>query len=68
MFKESENIELKESFAEWKEIIISLVAFANRKGGKVIVGINDSGNFTNMKVGKNTIEDFVNKVTTIRNF
>ncbi len=62
MFKESEKIELKESFAEWKEIIISLVAFANRKGGKIIVGVNDSGDFTNMKVGKNAIEDFVNKV------
>lgn len=62
MFKESEIIELKESFAEWREIIISLVAFANRKGGKIVVGVNDSGDFTNLKVGKNTIEDFVNKV------
>lgn len=62
MFKESEKIELKETFAEWKEIIISLVAFANRIGGKIIVGVNDSGEFTNLIVGKNSIEDFVNKV------
>ena len=62
MFKESETIELKESFSEWKEIIISLASFANRKGGKVIVGVNDLGEFTNMKVGRKSIEDFVNKV------
>lgn len=62
VLKESENIELKKSFSEWKEIIISLVAFANRKGEKIIDGIDDLGEFVNMKVGKNTIEDFVNKV------
>jgi ATP-dependent DNA helicase RecG len=62
MLRESENIELKESFAEWKDIIISLGSFANKKGGKVIVGYSDSGEFVNMKIGKNTIEDFVNKV------
>jgi len=44
MFKESENIVLKETFAEWKEIIISLVAFANRKGdaGNIQVRIFDN--------------------------
>jgi ATP-dependent DNA helicase RecG len=62
MFKESEKVELKESFAEWKEIIISLVAFANRHGGKVIVGVNDSGEFTYLQLGKKSIEDFVNKL------
>ncbi len=62
MLKESENIELKASFAEWKEIIISLVSFANRSGGKIVVGANDSGEYISMKVGKDTIEDFVNKV------
>ena len=39
-----------------------MVAFANRNGGKVIVGVNDDGNFTSLKVGKRTIEDLVNKV------
>src|SRR3989304_2754307 len=62
MLKETEKLELKASFAEWKEIIISLVAFANRYGGKVIIGVNDEGDYNNLKVGKNTIEDFVNKV------
>ena len=61
-YKESEILELKSSFGEWKEIIISLVAFANKRGGKVIVGLNDKGQPTNLTIGKNTIEDFVNKL------
>ncbi len=61
-YKESEILELKSSFGEWKEIIISLVAFANKKGGKVIVGLNDIGQPANLVIGKNTIEDFVNKL------
>ena len=62
MLKETEKLELKASFAEWKEIIVSLVSFANRFGGKIVVGVNDSGEYINLQVGKNTIEDFVNKV------
>ena len=41
IYKESEKVELKSSFSEWKEIIISLAAFANKKGGTVVVGIDD---------------------------
>jgi len=62
IYKESEQLEIKSSFKEWKEIIISLVAFANKEGGKVIVGFDDNGNPTNQVVGKNTIEDLGNKI------
>lgn len=62
IYKESEILEIKSSFSEWKEIIISLVAFANKEGGKVIVGFNDNGNPTNQVVGKNTIENLGNKI------
>jgi predicted HTH transcriptional regulator len=36
---ENQNAEFKTSFGD--EVIISLVAFANAKGGKVYVGVND---------------------------
>ena len=62
IYKESETLELKSSFKEWKEIIISLVAFANKGGGKVIVGFDDNGNPTNQMIGQKTIEDLVNKI------
>ncbi|MFA5776882.1 MAG: RNA-binding domain-containing protein [Parcubacteria group bacterium] len=55
--KESEKIELKSSFSEWKEAIIALCAFANKKGGKVIVGMKDDGTTNEIQVGKNTIEE-----------
>jgi len=61
-YKESENLELKSSFSDWKAIIISLAAFANKKGGQVLVGLADDGKAANLQVGKSTIEDFVNKL------
>lgn len=61
-YKESEILELKSSFGEWKEIIITLSAFANKKGGTVIVGLDDNANPLHMNVGSGTIEDFVNKI------
>lgn len=64
-YKESEILEIKSSFGEWKEIIISLAAFANKGGGKIIVGFDDKGNPTNQTIGKNTIEDLQNKISYI---
>ena len=61
-YKESEISELKSSFGEWKEIIISLSAFANKKGGTVVVGLDENANPLHMQIGNNTIEDFVNKL------
>lgn len=62
IYKESGILELKSSFREWKEIIITLSAFANKKGGTVIVGLDDGGQPLHLQLGKKTIEDFVNKI------
>jgi len=62
MYRESETLEKKSSFAAWKEIIISLSAFANKKGGKVIVGLDDQGNPTGLSIGKDTLEEMANKI------
>jgi len=59
---ESEILEFKESFGLWQEIIQALCGFANKNGGTVIVGFNNNGEPTNLQIGKNTIEEFVNKV------
>jgi ATP-dependent DNA helicase RecG len=59
---ESSTIEFNSSFGKWKEVIISLVAFANKHGGKVIIGIADDGTPLGMEIGKNTIEDIINKI------
>src|SRR3990172_8090337 len=62
MYRESETMEKKSSFAAWKEIIISLCAFANKKGGKVVVGRDDQGNPVGLKIGKDTLEEMANKI------
>ena len=61
-YKESEKIELKSSLSEWKESIIALCAFANKNGGKVLIGIDDSGKNVGIQIGKGAIEDFANKI------
>lgn len=39
--KESQHVEFKKSFN--KEAVISLSAFANTEGGKVVIGVDDKG-------------------------
>ena len=42
-----------------------LVAFANTKGGRVLIGLNDNGNpVKNFTVGRETIQKWLNAVKT----
>ena len=59
---ESEKLEFKTSFGEWKEIVETLCAFANKKGGRVIVGLDDRGRPAALRLGKGALEDFANRV------
>jgi len=61
---ESETVEFKKSTGEWKEIIESISAFANTRGGIILVGIDRNGNPLGVAVGKGTIEDLTNKIVT----
>jgi len=49
---ESERIEFKTSFND--DVIISLVAFSNTKGGVVYIGISDNGEVKGIQLGKVT--------------
>lgn len=62
ILKQGENIttELKTSFSD--EVIISLVAFANTKGGTVYIGITDSGEVKGVEIGKETIQNWINEI------
>ncbi|MBI5361118.1 MAG: ATP-binding protein [Planctomycetes bacterium] len=40
--KESETIELKQSLAEFDEIIETAVAFANTEGGRIYIGVSQA--------------------------
>jgi len=57
---ESETLEFKSAFG--KEVIITLAAFANTKGGKVIMGIDDAGRPTGIDIGPETEQRYLNEM------
>jgi ATP-dependent DNA helicase RecG len=59
---EGQQVEFKRSFAEEKDVIISLCAFTHAEGGTVFIGVKDDGCIDGADLGKNTIENFANKV------
>jgi len=60
---ESETLEFKKSLGEWKEIIETISAFSNTKGGKIIIGVSKSGKLLGVDIGKDTIERFTNQIS-----
>jgi len=62
LYKESQKMELKSTLGEWKEIIVSLAAFANQEGGKVVIGVTDDGDVVKNILHKGSLEDLANKI------
>jgi len=62
--EESETLEFKKSLSEWKEIVETVSAFSNTKGGIIIVGLDDNKNLVGISIGKGTIEGLTNKILT----
>ncbi|MFA4839851.1 MAG: RNA-binding domain-containing protein [Candidatus Neomarinimicrobiota bacterium] len=60
--EESDTLELKKSVGEWKEIIETIGAFSNTRGGEILIGINNNGEVKGIEIGKNTFEDLTNKI------
>jgi ATP-dependent DNA helicase RecG len=61
--KESQNIEFKPGFND--EVIETLTAFANTKGGKVLVGVADNGlPVIEFVIGKESIQQWLNEIKT----
>lgn len=59
---EGQYVEFKTSFAEENEAIKSLCAFTHADGGSVFFGVTNEGKRVGVKIGKNTIENFANKL------
>ncbi len=57
---ENETLEFKTSFSD--EVIVSLVAFANTKGGEVFIGISDNGATKGVNIGQETIQKWINEI------
>jgi len=58
---ESETVELKASFN--KEILETSGAFANTKGGAILIGISDKGQVKGIQIGKETLKDWANQIS-----
>lgn len=57
---ESETVEFKSSFNN--ELIETLVAFANTKGGKVLVGINDKNKIAGVVINTESVQNWINEI------
>ncbi len=58
---ESETIEFKESFD--KEAIATVGAFANTRGGTMLIGFSDKGKVKGIQIGKETLQDLANQIS-----
>ena len=59
---ESESLEFKPSLSQTKDIVETISAFSNTKGGSIIIGVDDKGKVIGVSLGKKTIEDLANKI------
>jgi ATP-dependent DNA helicase RecG len=57
---ESQTIEFKTTFQ--KEVIESIVAFANAQGGKIFIGISDNGNIVGVELKQETLQNWINQI------
>ena len=58
---ESETLEFKEKFDD--RTVESAVAFANAKGGMILLGVSDKGAVTGVDIGKETLAKWANQVS-----
>jgi ATP-dependent DNA helicase RecG len=65
---ENDRVEFKKSFSEEREIIETIGAFLNHKGGIIIVGYDERKSAViEPNIGKETIQMFLNKVKSVTN-
>jgi ATP-dependent DNA helicase RecG len=65
---ENDRVEFKRSLAEEKEIIETIGAFLNHKGGTIIVGYDEKKKeVVEPDTGKETVQKIINKVKSVTN-
>jgi ATP-dependent DNA helicase RecG len=57
---ESSLVEFKETFD--KEAVETVGAFANTKGGSLLIGVSDKGKIKGLTIGKTTLRDWANQI------
>ncbi|GAH24240.1 unnamed protein product, partial [marine sediment metagenome] len=49
--RETEGIELKSSLSKLEEIAEAVSSFSNTKGGKILIGVSNTGRILGVKIG-----------------
>ncbi len=58
---ESISLEFKEKFDD--RTLESAVAFANTKGGIILIGVSDRGEIKGIRIGKETVQNWANQIS-----
>src|SRR6266550_2857145 len=59
---ESESVELKQSTGATREIVETVCAFANARGGTILIGVTNTGNICGVTIGQDTLEALSNSI------
>ncbi|QDA30606.1 DeoR family transcriptional regulator [Thermococcus indicus] len=59
---ENEEIEFKENF-DFNGILETAVAFANKRGGVILVGVRNNGAVVGVQIGRETLRDWANRIS-----
>ena len=59
---EGSTVEFKQSFS--KTVIETLVAFANAKGGTILIGVNNDGGISGVDLNDESIPQWINEIKT----
>lgn len=59
---ESKTVEFKSTLSEMDQIIETVSAFSNTKGGTLYIGVEDNGTINGVSLGKGTLESLANSI------
>jgi ATP-dependent DNA helicase RecG len=60
-FGESVTVEFKEGFD--REVIETVTAFSNTRGGVIFIGVNDKGEVKGLSIGRETLKGWANQIS-----
>ncbi|MGY0288695.1 MAG: RNA-binding domain-containing protein [Candidatus Methanodesulfokora washburnensis] len=59
---EGETLEFKRSLSDFDEVLATVSAFSNTKGGTILIGVDDNGEIIGVDLGKRTLEEIASRI------